>query len=85
MKLWSEKKHNEMTEQERAMLRVYGMMRERMMYYDLGSTHADKIAAAIYDNASRLVLEGMNCNWEVLNEFDYFKQSVFDDYNIVED
>ena len=73
MKRWSEKKNYEMTEQELAMLRVYGMMRERMMYYELGDTRDEQVLAMAYDNASQMVLQGMNCNWEMLNECNYFK------------
>ena len=75
MKPWSEKKNYEMTEQERAMLRVYGLMRERMMYYELGATHDEKIMAIVYENASNLVLAGMDCNWELLNEYNYFNNN----------
>lgn len=73
MKPWSKKKHYEMNEQEVAMLRVYGMMRERKMYYELGNTHDEQVMAMVYDNASQMVLHGMNCNWEMLNECNYFK------------
>ena len=74
MKRWTEKKHSEMNEQELAMLRVYGMMRERKMYYELGDSRDEQVLAMAYDNASQLVLQGMNCNWEMLNEYDYFNQ-----------
>lgn len=72
MALWSEKKMKELNEQERCLLRAYGIMRERANYYRLGNTEKDIAVAIAYESASDLLRYGADMNWECLNQFDYF-------------
>lgn len=69
-----DKKFNEMNSQEHALLRAYGLLRERMNYYNLGATVADKSRAVAYESASEILKAGINEDWEMLNQFDYYDE-----------
>lgn len=60
-----QKKLSEMTEQERALFRAYGIMRE-CAYYWHGYNEA---AAVAYERAAELLKAGAETNWNYLNEF----------------
>jgi len=67
---WLEKNRNEMTDRELAMLRAYGILRERANYWRLSP--ADPVRAIAYESAATILEAGMNEDWETLNQFDYY-------------
>lgn len=69
-----DKKFNEMNSQEHALLRAYGILCERMNYFNLGATEADKSRAVAYESASEILKAGINEDWEILNQFDYYER-----------
>lgn len=69
-----DKKFNEMSSQEHALLRAYGILRERMNYFSLGTTQADISRAVAYESASEILKAGINEDWETLNQFDYYER-----------
>lgn len=69
-----DKKFNEMNSQEHALLRAYGILRERMNYFNLGATEVDKSRAVAYESASEILKAGINEDWEILNQFDYYER-----------
>ena len=63
-----------MNSQEHALLSAYGILRERMNYFNLGATEADKSRAVAYESASEILKAGINEDWETLNQFDYYER-----------
>lgn len=69
-----DKKFHEMSSQEQALLRAYGLLRGRMNYYYRGSTAVDKSKAIAYKDASEILKASINEDWETLNQFDYYER-----------
>lgn len=67
-RIFMDKNINEMTEQERCMLRAYGIIRERA---NIARLERDFVKATAYESAAEMIRYGINCNWECLNQFDY--------------
>ena len=60
------KKMSEMTNQERCLLRAYGIMRERA---EDAKYNKDFVRATAYESASDMLRYAVNENWECLRQY----------------
>lgn len=58
---------DEMNDQERCLLRAYGILRERALYWEI--QYGDMARASAYDSAAAILKYGAEGNWECLNQF----------------